>query len=72
MINILRNIKTVGDSIIEFKKLLKEYSDDPEISILANTLLDNNISLLERGTIMDIIREKAANKEKEIYLYFEG
>lgn len=68
----MSNIKTVGDSIIEFKKLLKEYSDDPEISTLANTLLDNNISLLERGTIMDIIREKAANKEKEISLYFEG
>lgn len=68
----MSNIKTVGDSIIEFKKLLKEYSDDPEISALANTLLDNNISLLERGTIMTIIREKAANKEKEVSLYFEG
>lgn len=71
MINILSSIKTVGDSIINFRQLLKEYSDDPEIGALANILLDNNISLLERGTIMSIIREKAANKEKEISLYFE-
>ena len=68
----MSSIKTIGDSIIEFKKLLKEYSDDPEISVLANALLYEDTSLLEKGTIMDRIREKAANKEREISLYFEG
>lgn len=68
----MSSIKTVGDSIIEFKRLLKEYSDDPEISTLANTLLYEDISLLEKGTIMDMIRKRVEDKEKEILLYFEG
>lgn len=67
----MSSIKTVSDSIAEFKKLLKEYSDDPEISVLANTLLYEDISLLEKGTIMDMIRKRVADKEKEISLYFE-
>jgi hypothetical protein len=67
----LSSIKTVGDSIAEFKKLLKEYSNDPEIGVLANTLLYEDISLLEKGTIMDMIRKRVADKEKEISLYFE-
>ena len=68
----MSSIKTVGDSIIEFKKLLKEYSDDQEIITLNNVLLYGNLNLLERGIVMDMIRKRVEDKEKEISLYFEG